>query len=554
VLTSANLATSLTVRSTQMPGLVACLTPQQQQEEDEQELVDWFDQEELDQMRDRFQQLLRNFDAAASSMFLTTTTISSSNPTAASSSTTTTTTSSSSNSRRSTNSSSAAGGVASDSTLPAAEPRGPSFKRLIVTGPIYATTIQHLEQLLDLLPGTQHLQEVLFIEELEGAVCQAFVKALAYVKAVHKFQVQGPGTDQQQLQPSTTTSSSSSSTTTTSSSDRGGGGSSSRLSGHGTVPDSTSSGWRNSCHTLAMVPSPRGRHREFDLSDLRPLLGQQLRTLLLVGVPADRLWMYDEPLRSLQTLQLLAVGSWGPRALAGAARLTNLRHFGMGGSVTSTSIAALPAAFTALVHLVSLDLTSMELTQEVLEGVCNMTRLCQLDLSSTRGFTTLPHSISNLISLKTLMLQTSSVGSLPESMSALTALKGLAWSQKAATAPLALDVVWRLRGLTALRIMDHHLAAVPAATSQLGSLRSLHLCGQALAVLPSSMSALAELESLCLIAPRLRVLPEAITALTRLKELAALGVVLQQQTPAVQAFLAQCQAKGCQLKLAPSNS
>jgi Leucine-rich repeat (LRR) protein len=246
---------------------------------------------------------------------------------------------------------------------------------------------------------------------------------------------------------------------------------------------------------------------------------------------------------------MLAVADCGPEVLACVANMTNLRHLGM--SACFTPFDTWPEALTALVHLTSLELTGNVLTAEALEGVCSMTGVQHLNLTTSTGFTSLPPSISKLVNLT---LESSQVESLPEAMTALTALRVLSWSQEEAVAPLQLEVLCRLKGLYTLLLTDHHLAALPEAIGHLTSLLILRVTGQALAAMPASMSALVNLMQLRLDAPELRTLPESITALTRLDEVTALGVVLQEQSPAVQAFLAGRQAKGCRLTLAPSDS
>jgi Leucine-rich repeat (LRR) protein len=183
-----------------------------------------------------------------------------------------------------------------------------------------------------------------------------------------------------------------------------------------------------------------------------------------------------------------------------------------------------------------------------------MTRLQRLDLIGSSGITSLPTIISRLVRLDWLALEGCPVRRLPQTMTALTGLRMLSWcSDREATAPLQLRVVWRLRNLCALKIADNHLAALPGAISRLGYLQSLHVHGRAVKAVPGTLSALVRLKTLY-VARRLRSLPEGITALTRLREVTTPGVVLHKQLPAVRAFLAGRQAQGCRLELAPSDS
>jgi hypothetical protein len=413
---------------------------------------------------------------------------------------------------------------------------------------VTAATIQHLEQLLDLLPGTQTLDTVLLWDSSinEDMTVQYYQQLWVYQQAWFRPTDEplwhfGPNIDDSQPSPHHSSSSSSSS---------GG------RTGLPTGSTCDSSSWRSNCQSLVVVAraydagSPAAA--ALNLADLQPLTGSaaQLQRLFLDDVLAEQLPLYVERWQGLRALQLQGMGRCGPGVLAAAAQLTNLRHLGI--TCSATPITALPVAFTALVHLTSLDLSANVLTQEALEGVCDMTRLRCLALGSTKGFSTLPTRISKLVRLQMLGLQGAQVARLPEAMTALTALRVLSWSQEAATAPLLLEVVWRLRSLSDLFLTDDHVTALPEAIDNLTSLSDLTFEGQALTVLPRSTSTLVHMVRLDLSAPHLQVLPEGITALTQLKRLTAPSVQLQEQPPAVRAFLAGRQAQGCQLNLAPS--
>jgi hypothetical protein len=503
VLAAADHATALTLHSSQVEGLVACLVQHQVQPQE---------QKEEEGVAEGIQWLSVGEGAAVPT-----------NPSKIISSNQPTLT---------TSSSSAADAAATHPiTLPAAKPRGPHFKQLTVKGPVTATTIQHLEQLLDLLPGTQTLQEVVVWDsstDWQMEQCKHLW---------HSQQFWSGTTDEILWRLGAAAASPPQDLGSTSSS-------------------SSSSSWRSSCHSLRVVAFTRFAFTPLDFVDLQPLLGSavQLQGLFLAGVSAEQLQVFVGPWQQgLQRLHLQDMGHHGPGVLAAAAAgLTSLRHLGI--SRSDDPITVLPAALTALVHLTSLDLSANVLNQEVLEGVCSMTRLRCLTLDAAQGFSTLPPSISNLVSLNVLELYNSPMGSLPEAMTALTALWHLSWSQWRATAPLELGVVWRLRSLYLLTIWDDHLAVLPDAVTQLTNLRALDVAGQALVALPSNISALVDIWRLDLDAPELHVLPEGVTALTRLRALHAPGVVLQEQSPAVQAFLEGLQAQGGRLTLAPCDS
>jgi internalin A len=291
-----------------------------------------------------------------------------------------------------------------------------------------------------------------------------------------------------------------------------------------------------------------------DLNHLHPLLGslQQPRAIFMAGVSLQSLPECVAGLRTVQALHFHAAHHINEEALACMATLTDLRHLGLvhcrGG------IPAFPAALTVLVHLTSLELCGHLLTREVLEGVCDLTTLEQLNLSTTVGYSTLPDSISKLVGLRVLLMLGTHVSSLPEGMTALTGLQVLSWTCFGATAPLQLEVVWGLKSLNVLFFLDEYMAALPEAVGQLSNLQLLGVCSRALAMVPDSLTTMVTLSVLRLEAPQLHMLPEGLTALTRLDGLVAPGVVLQQQPPAVRSFLGQREAQGCSLELAPDDS
>jgi hypothetical protein len=414
-------------------------------------------------------------------------------------------------------------------TPPAAKPRGPYFKQLTVAGPVTAATIQHLEQLLDLLPGTQHLEEV---------VLQDNIKQLSFYRDVWTSLLEPHPRRLFGIMPQPQSNSSSRS----------------RASRLPPSTCSSSSSWRSSCDSLAIAaPFWEAEDPTYTgpgLDALQPLLGslQQPRALFMAGVSLAALPEYVTRLGSLQALHVAATLTLSEQVVASMAALTNLRHLGMMACVDP--ITTIAAAFSNLVHLSSLEFTANTLTPQVLEGVCSITTLRQLNLMHTAGYTSLPDSISKLVGLRVLWMQSTPVSSLPEGMTALTELGMLKWSCRNGAVPLDLDMVWRLRSLHLLKIEDDHLAALPEAVSQLTDLLVLTVRSKALAAVPDALGTLPELVSLHLQAPRLHMLPEGITALTQLKQLSAPGARLRKQSPAVRAFLAGCQVLGGRCELA----
>jgi hypothetical protein len=523
VLAAADHATALTLHSSQVEGLVACLLEGQQQNEDEQVLV----QEGIQQLS------LEPTAGAADSTALTTNAINSSschpthslapNPISAASSSSTTTTTD------------IEAGAATN-TLPAAKPRGPYFKQLTVTGPVTAATIQHLEQLLDLLPGTQTLEEVVVEDAIKPGVLEYYREVWESLSWQEPRWLFGLASGAAAQAYSSTTSSS-------------------RTRVGPAIPATDSSSWRSSCGAMAVALKHTGienpSHNPLD--QFAPLLGslQQPRSLFLAGVSLGSLPRWVGRLQPLQALQIVVTLSVEGEVVSSMAALTNLRHLGINACVLP--ITTIPAAFTNLVHLTSLEFTISTLTPEALEGVCGITTLQQLNLMHTKGFTSLPNSISKLVGLRGLMLQNTEVTTLPECLTTSTALGMLMWSHRDAAVALELEVVWRLRSLYVLEIADDHLAALPEDIGQLTGLLSLGVASRALAGLPDALTTLGQLRSLYLDAPQLRALPEGITALTGLKQLRATGVRLRKQPPAVRGFLEGCQGQGCGLDLARDN-
>jgi hypothetical protein len=471
VLAAADQAMSLTIRGSQMDGLVACLVQQLEQQQQAQEEEEGF--------TDRLLQdgMLRlSFGSSAAAPDITpppvpTNSSGSSGSGCGSSSYHTqvlTATCGSATRSSSTSSITTTGAPSSHPKMAGAKLHAPVLNHIMVTGSVSTAS---LEQLLDLLPGTQHLQEVLLCNRGNGPVFEDFLKLLEGLTGAPGFpeRVQHrAGAHAQQRQSRSTSGGGGS----------GGGGS---QDSRGPAPAGIRSSWRSSCCSLAVVLTPRGTERpaapRISIQRLRPLLGrlQQLQNLFLIGVSVGQLRLYVDALRPLRLLHIEGMGSCGPAVLACVAGLTNLRHLGINGS--ASSLTTWPEAFTDLVHLFSLDLRQNLPTEDVLEGVCSMTRLHRLNLMCTAGFTTLPPSISRLQKLNCLMLYKSDVGTLPGCMTALTGLRMLSWSQDAATEPLPLEVVWQLTRLHYLWIKDHHMASLPEAISGLSNLQMLAVGG-----------------------------------------------------------------------------
>jgi hypothetical protein len=290
------------------------------------------------------------------------------------------------------------------------------------------------------------------------------------------------------------------------------------------------------------------------LTTLQPLLGslERPRVLGIYHMQATQLPLYAASLRGLRGLYLAGIQECDEGVLACIAGLPQLECLGI--NVCRNPLPTMPRAFVSPGHLTNLDLTGTTLNEELLEGVCAATRLQSLDLHWASGFTTLPDSIGRLTDLRLLRLTLTQVVCLPETLTALTRLRALCWSQLMPIQPLDLEVLWGMTSVGFLVLGDHCLTTIPEGIRHLTRLHCLMLEGQELASLPSSISALVELRQLDLDAPQLQSLPDSVTALTKLEVVTAPGVVLGSQSTAVRAFLAARQAQGCEVQLAPAGS
>jgi Leucine-rich repeat (LRR) protein len=380
----------------------------------------------------------------------------------------------------------------------ATKPRGPCYQRLTVDSPVTKASVELVMQLLDLLPGTQHLRELELgqCRMLYGLLCEHKMRTYVAPSLLHTVTQPQPGTSYGTRLGAGSSSSSSSSSSNSSS--------------------GPARGWRGSCRALVVDGFGRfGGLRATPLTLLQPLLGcmEQLQVLIGWHVDGTQSLLHTTSLTPLRALVLLETRCCGDM-LASLPGLTGLRHLAMThGDLSWAHVDG--AALSALLALTSVDLSysTTTLPAEVLSGLCSVTGLRSLDLMWT------------------------SIASLPEHATALTRLSELHWA--CSTGPMQLDVVWRLTSLRVLTVGDLRWAAVPGAISQLSNLQSLSVDGLSLASLPTTISALVQLQLLDVGISVIKVLPDTITALTQLKTIQGSGMQAAEQSAAVQAFLAE---------------
>lgn len=272
--------------------------------------------------------------------------------------------------------------------------------------------------------------------------------------------------------------------------------------------------------------------RLLDLDDMVLLLGSLSRLDALYGFWLDvsTLPRHADLLLGLWELWLEKTHGLEKEGVVEAlASCTNLRTLGL----HDCALGELPQAFPQLTRMTYLDLSNTDVSLRVVEALCDLSGLEQLHLSRAPRLTSLPSSISRLTGLYSLSLLESKVTRLPDSMTAMSSLRELAWGGR----QLQLDVVWHLTGLNTLALSDATAPSLPTGLGQLTGLSALMVEGVALAALPDSLSKLVGLERLTISAGGLTALPAGITALTRLTGLVLNCPLLQPLEPAVQAFV-----------------
>jgi hypothetical protein len=459
----------------------------------------------------------------------------------------------------SSSSSSKGAGVVLDAPphAPAAKPTGPRLTHLIVFGVHTKATVQQLVALLDALPYTRHLSQ-LFLQTssnynvLDTSDKDDTARFFGGPWPWETFAAAAPLAVEAAAAPAVGAGSSPPPTHTASTSST----SSRSAAGGGAAPGVST--WRSSCRVFVanMRIMDQMRAPYAVLSDLAPLLeaAQQLQVMGLERADVGALPKCAAHLHSLRALHIRSADISGAGVAGAIAGLTNLRHLGIVWGQKDCAldpVTYIPAAFSALVQLTSLDLSGTYITEQGLEGVFVLPALKQLDLSGSSYLERLPSSISRLTSLEVLKFNDATAVCLPGSMTALTRLRGLEWgSMGGGDDPLQLDVVWRLRSLQHLVLSDDTMTELPAGVAQLTALTQLSVKAP-LKKVPDSLTTLADLQVLQLHAnpfggpPFRAVLPQGITELSKLTRVVFPTQQLARQPPAVKAFV--------QARLVPSS-
>jgi hypothetical protein len=351
LLEAADQATALTVQTSQIPGLLAALLRQQEQQQKEQE------QAEEDEHQ------AQRASAAGGSR------------------------------TPNTSSSSRVAPCPQQPSVPvvsANKPRGAQITHLAVVGEPTLAITQQLEALLDVLPATQHLQQIVLCNNDDSVhtaratnvgdeQCRAFKRIAAAVEDAGAYHFPDMGAFITGSNRTDNMSSSSSSRAVTNRSKAGPG---------CRVWDGAAAGaWRSSCHTL--VADLRSRNPwggKQPLTDLGPLLGalqqQHLQVLYLKGLNVVGIPLFAAALQPLRALHMDSVqGAHSAGVVATLAALPHLRHLGVtnyDGQLTEFSAA--PGKWP---HLTSLDLSRSRWAGATVAQVCSISGLRELDLSGS---------------------------------------------------------------------------------------------------------------------------------------------------------------------------
>ena len=173
--------------------------------------------------------------------------------------------------------------------------------------------------------------------------------------------------------------------------------------------------------------------------------------------------------------------------------LIYLKELDLSGTFFSKSkLTSIPESIGNLTSLKSLTLRFSQISA-IPECIGNLTNLQRLNLSDTR-ISVLPESIGNLTNLQRLDLNDTRISVLPESIGNLTSLQSL--------------------DLSLTRI-----SALPECIGNLTSLQKLYLVNTQLSVLPDNIGNLTNLQRLDLRSTQIRSLPESIVNLTSLQSL-----------------------------------
>jgi Leucine-rich repeat (LRR) protein len=227
-------------------------------------------------------------------------------------------------------------------------------------------------------------------------------------------------------------------------------------------------------------------------------------------------------------LQLSSVTGEGLEAVCGMPSLQVLWLAGC------SNCSYLPASIGLLTGLEALGITGTEIGLLPWSMVGN-TALTMLEWSTASGaFPLALDVVWSLVSLRALSLGDGWLTLLPPAISQLSAMTALHINVPALELPASLSTLMSLQHLS---IESSQWLVLPEVTTALTQLTALSLQCASLVELPPGLSALSGLQELRVEGGQLVGVPEGITALTKLTYLAVNSPALQELPPAVQAFV-----------------
>lgn len=183
----------------------------------------------------------------------------------------------------------------------------------------------------------------------------------------------------------------------------------------------------------------------------------------------------------------------------------------VGIGLVNEKLTSIPSSIGEMTSLRTLYLGSNRLTS-IPESVGNLTNLEELDLQNNQ-LTSLPNSIGNLVNLQKFNLEKNQLTSLPDSIGNLIKLQRLPLQNNQLTS--LPERIGKLTNLQSL-ILDHNrLTSLPHSIGNLKNLKSLYISENQLTSLPESMKNLTNLNQLQATRNPLLVLPEAAMRIIR---------------------------------------
>jgi len=184
-------------------------------------------------------------------------------------------------------------------------------------------------------------------------------------------------------------------------------------------------------------------------------------------------------------------------------------------SLVSKGLSSLPESLRQLINLKELDLQANMLTT-VPQVVLHLTNLNTLYLNSNR-LTSIPESINQLLGLIILDFSGNQLSSIPQSIGQLTKLRSMHLEiNQLSSVP---ESIGQLTNLQRLHINNNQLTGVPESIGQLTLLIELYLSSNQLSSVPECLGKLTNLQDLDLSFNQLNSVPDSIGQLAKLQVL-----------------------------------